>query len=239
MLVLAYMYAPVNGTLTSLIDVFYSLIERGIAVDFKIASNNVGRDFNWLIRGLGTREYVGYLTNIKHFEAETIVISARLLHDILEDDVVSYKCDRLFVLDSLNLQQRDDLEDAVTVKDCTFLVNPANFGTTSSCEYEYYHKFSWGRLRHLFHLKEVLNYRRSDKPHIQVRDVYFENIGKTIFEHLHNYSVVNYYADDIKDGLHYYLKLFGIDSTVDHIPLEITPQQIREELFMREDDILL
>jgi hypothetical protein len=234
------MYAPVNGTLTSLIDVFYSLRERGRKVDFKIVSNDVGRDFNWLIRGLGTREYVGYLTNEKHFEAETMVISARLLHDILEDEVLTYKCDRLFILDSLNLQEREDLEDAVMSPDCTFLVNPANFcRQVNYKEVEYYHKFSWGRLRHLFHIKEVLNYRRSDKPHIKIGDIYFENIGKSIFEYLHNYSVVNYYADDIKDGLHYYLKLFDIDSTVDHVPLEISPTEIREKLFMQEDDILL
>jgi hypothetical protein len=42
-----------------------------------------------------------------------------------------------------------------------------------------------------------------------------------------------------KDGLYYYLDLFGIDGSVDHIPLKISKEEIEDVLFMKEDDTLI
>lgn len=69
---------------------------------------------------------------------------------------------------------------------------------------------------------------------------YVENIGKLLFEFLYLgkkvfYSPVNKTMDD---GLTEYLGLFGVDDNIEQ-ELKISPEQIEDKLFMKEDDIII
>lgn len=154
----------------------------------------------------------------------------------------------LFILDSLDLYKSKvkaipnlDIAIPKNLHRCFYLSNPANFIKGKNNNIEYYHKFSKRRLDIISDLQEFFNYKRLNKEKIKVKDHYFENINKNIFEHLYHGKKVNYYSDGltVKDGLYYYLKLFGIDGSKNHTPLNISREDIEDKLFMKEDDFII
>lgn len=73
-----------------------------------------------------------------------------------------------------------------------------------------------------------------------MNDVYYENIGKLIFEFLYLGRSV-YYSSKNKcfdDGLTYYLKLFDIDDNKTQ-KIEIKKEDIEEKLFFNDNDDIL
>jgi len=151
----------------------------------------------------------------------------------------------LFILDTLDLYKSNvraipnlDIAIPKNLHRLFYFSNPANF-IKGKKNIEYYHKFSQRRLDTL-ELNDVYNYQR-DKEKIKVKGNYYENIGKSIFEHLYHGKKVNYSARNmtIKDGLYYYLKLFGIDGSKDHFPLNISRDEIKDKLFMKDDDVMI
>lgn len=183
--------------------------------------------------------------------ARITICSARLLYEKMMGRLnLNFKIGMgsLFILDSLDLYKSKvntipNLNIAIpkNLKNCFYLSNPANFIDRKK-NIEYYHKFSKERLDTLPEigvLKDVFDYSRKDKEKIKVKNIPFENIGKGIFEHLYHHKRVNYYADDIQDGLYYYLKLFGIDGLKNHVPLKISRKEIEDKLFMKNDDEII
>jgi len=177
------------------------------------------------------------------------ICSARLLYEKMLGGRLNLKFrmggGSLIILDSLDLYKSKvkaiptlDIALPKNLKRCYYLSNPANF-IKGKKNIEYYHKFSKRRLDTLDGID--YDYRREGKEKIKVGDNSFENIGKGIFENLYHNKTVNYHTDGMtmKDGLYYYLKLFGIDGLKDHAPLEITRQDIEDKLFMKDDDIIL
>jgi hypothetical protein len=185
------------------------------------------------------------------FEADTIICSGRILFEMLQDDVdLELKCNKMYVIDSLDILRSKlgiypNLDDAVPTDDCTFLVNPANIRNTKFKQTIHYIKFSKKRLDLLFQtrrgLSNILEYKRISKKKGELYpEKYAENMGKTIFEHLYYGKTVNYYTDGLftDDGLMYYLQLFGIDGSKNHIPLKISREEIEKKLFVNLKDFI-
>lgn len=150
----------------------------------------------------------------------------------------------LFVLDSLDLYKSKmktipnlDIAIPKNLHRCYYFSNPANF-LKGKKNIEYYHKFSKRRLDTL--VGKDFDYSRIGKEKIIVKEKPFENINRSIFENLYHGFNVNYNADkSMKDGLYYYLKLFGVDGLKNHSSLNITREQIEDKLFMKDDDPIL
>lgn len=121
-----------------------------------------------------------------------------------------------------------------------FLNNPPNKATN-----HYFHQLSTKRLDNISPLSfktQDYHYCRKDKPLIFRNGHYFENVGKLIFEYIYHDRKVFYNHDGltIKDGLCYYLELFGIDpykSYPDGLPM--TKQQVIDIMTMQEDDLVI
>jgi hypothetical protein len=185
------------------------------------------------------------------FEADIIICTGRVLFEMLQEDVdLKLKCKKMYVMDSLDILRSKlgvypDLDKAVPTDNCTFLVNPANVRKSKFNQVIYYIKFSKKRMD-LLHktqrgLADILDYRRTNKKKGEIYEgKYAENMGKTIFEHLYYGKTVNYYTDGLfmDDGLMYYLQLFGIDGSKNHIPLVIPKKEIERKLFVNFKDFI-
>ena len=129
--------------------------------------------------------------------------------------------------------------------------------------YTYYHKFSIERLNYLnnryssiskgslirdssiksqfyfnmFHKYSCYKYKRC---HYWDNNIYFENIGKLIFEYKYMNKKVFYSTENktIDDGLTYYLKLFDIDDKFDQ-EITITPEEVIDKLGFKNNDLIL
>ena len=180
------------------------------------------------------------------FEADNIICSAKLLKDINEGNV-QIACTNLIIIDSFDIAKSyygliENIEKAVHhCTNTTILSNPANFHKIFYQTVEYYHKFSKQRLDTLPTISGVKNYTRNTKPHIRISPTsYFENIGKGIFEFIYRGGTVNYIPDGMneKDGLYYYLRLFGLDGEQTYTPLPLTKNDIEDKLLMKDDDLI-
>ena len=240
---------------------YYNLIQF-IDVDFCIYTETPKRCIEHLFKN-NNGDLVNKITIEKEIEADIVICSARLLYD----EVCKLKCKRLIVLDSLDLAKslygvHPDIKyyvpEYINNIDVIFLSNSANI--MSKCVYAqmvYYQKLSKERLNTLpihrgrtiedysLHKKmfyDVFNYRRTDKPYAELRrGKYFENFGRSIFEHIYYGKSVNYYIDGMymKDGLYHYLELFGINGMIPHMPLPITKEMVEDKLFMKKNDPIL
>jgi len=184
------------------------------------------------------------------FEEDTIICSGRLLFEILCGEDIEIKCNRMFVLDSMDILKSKlgifpNLDNAVPTDNCTFLINPSTLRQSKYEQVIHFAKFSKTRMDWIYctrnGVKDVLDYKREGKKKIEIYPgKYAENMGKHIFEHLYKGKTVNYYPDGMfmEDGLFYYLALFGIDGWKEHTPLEISPEEIERKLFLNSKDFL-
>jgi hypothetical protein len=240
----------VTGTFTSIIDTFLNLKKFKKDVELITISDHKPSEIIKLFfknSKFGRSSLMKSFTKECEFDNEIIICSARLLTDCMTDKKIKIRAKKLIVLDSLDLARKKygigpDFDLAVNADECIFLINPANKGITKFKEYVYYHKFNKNRLDLKYFPQRKLNYSRSKKKFIKIQEgEYFENIGKGILEHLYKGYIVNYNTDGMftKDGLFYYLKLFGIDATKNYKPLIIPKSKIQRHLFMNKNDLLL
>lgn len=250
--IIGFWNGAISGEFTSVIDLYYNLknyidVEFHLSVNKDLVSNCIQH-----LRQNNNSDLLSHITIEKEFESDIIICTSFIPYTDL-----SIKSKKLFILDTLDLVKNNYVLPKINSDDIVLLVNPANM--TNKIPYkqvEYYHKFSSKRLNNLakyyrpslyvgkseFLLSDVLDYTRVEKSHIEIKPgVYFENIGKRIFEHLYHKKIVNYssHGATIKDGLFYYLKLFNIDAFMDSHNLKLSEQIIKEKLFMSEDDVLL
>jgi hypothetical protein len=249
-LILHYHSGRVDGALTSMIDLYLNLKERVPNVKFKIISKNaVGQVIKLFSDHLDFGLDKSVITIDTDFEADIIIASTKLLADIIhyqKELGIKFVCNKLILVDSLDLMRSKydmipKLDEIEYCNDTVLLANPANFNISNFKCYEYYHKFNESRIKSSI-LPEAFIYTRVVKNHIQlIDDIFFENIGKFIWECLYNNRKIIYYSDGmkIKDGLYYYLKLFGVDGDIHHIPLNISKEQVVDKLFMKDDDLIL
>jgi len=238
-LIVLYHSGRANGVLTSIIDL-YNNVSKYKDVELKIATDDIGKFILLCKRNhyFGCEDILSCITNETHFEADTIITSTKTFND-----PITMKYNKLILLDSLDVVKAHygliPIPERET-ENITLLCNPANIDLLYFDSKEYYHKFSPERLQTITVACEQLLYMRNNKESAYIIDgVYFENIGKVIFEALYLGKGVGYYGDEIHDGLYYYLKLFRIDGERDYIPLIITPSEIENTLFMKDDDLIL
>jgi hypothetical protein len=187
----------------------------------------------------------------RKFKANNIVCSARLLYEILNGTDIEIECDKLIVLDSLDTYKSKiglfpNLDDAVPKNcECVYLSNPATFRETPHKQIEWYHKLTPMRLDALkksgyFHNKDSYHFKRSDKEKTKIESGHFENIGKGIFENAWFKKRIHYSTEGMymRDGLWYYLNLFGIDGEKDQI-IEIDKREIKNRLIFNFHDQLV
>jgi len=235
-LIVYYHSGRADGVLTSIIDAYINL-SKFTDISLKINTDDVGQFYLLCKRNkfFGFPDIMKCVTLEKTFEADTIITSTKVLYDDIE-----LKCDKLLLLDSFDMAKAKYgvlPEPKIPCKNTVLLCNPATMNDWFTCK-EYYHKFS-ERINTTSPCAQLL-YMRVNKDHIYITDtIYFENIGKTIFEMLYLGKNVTYYGDKTHDGLYYYLKLFGVDGEKDYIPLPITKKDIEDKLFMKDDDLLL
>jgi hypothetical protein len=238
-----------SGAFTSMIDLYLNLknfIEVDMKIMFDIHSTGMLNYFR-VQNFFGNIDLLSTLTKDRNHESDTVIISSELLGQIIKGLEINIKCDRLIILDSLDLQKvkfnlLPDLTSFLFCDNCVLLSNPANFNILSVKTLEYYHKFNPKRLLSIDWYPKIANYDRRDKKHSKMKDnVYVENIGKSIFESIFLGNQINYHANElpVEDGLCSYLRLFGIDPHIDHFPLKIKKEEIKEKLFFSEKDKVL
>jgi len=186
------------------------------------------------------------------FKADTVICSGRLIYEILNGEDIEIECNKLIVLDSLDTYRSkigvfpnfDEFFDTLKDTEIIQLSNPATMRDSKYEQREYYHKFSPERLNALRQsgiIKDKYEFDRRKKPKILITDnEYFENVGKGIFEHLWFRKKVYYKPNGMmydKDGLYYYLKLFGVDATKEQELPVITKDEIKDKLFWRVNEI--
>ena len=243
----------ISGEFTSTVDLFYNLqkymeVEYFICVEKKELTSNC---IKLLIQN-NNRDLLDRITLNKVFESDLLICTSNALFK----DVI-LKTENLFVVDSLSLKKHNYILPKLKHKNIKIFSNPANITNSIPFEQiEYYHKFSEKRMRDFpkyykpypynskveTFLVDSFNYNRTTKPHLEIeKGIFFENIGKRIFEHLFHEKIVNYSNEGISylDGLCYYLNLFNINGLMNHKPLVISKQLIREKLFMNRTDKLL
>lgn len=231
----------------------YEKIEDPVIYNMKLHHNKLTTSIPFLRfnRNFGDFNMFKGITQDEHkFKAHTIICSGRLIYEILMGADIELECERLFVLDSLDtykskIGEFPDFDDYFDILGCeiTQLSNPATMRDTKYRQEPYFHKFSYRRLDALKQsgiLKDEYNFNRTSKEKTKLEGGHFENQGKGIFEHLYWNKIVNYYAEGTytADGLTHYFDLFGIDPYVDHLPLHLSKNQIKDKLFMKNIDYL-
>ena len=184
----------------------------------------------------------------REFESDIIICSARLIYEIMSGIDITLRCKKLIVLDSFDTYKSkigmipnfDDYFDSLKYTYITQLSNPVNFRETRYEQKEYYHKLSKKRLKSLRHTGTVLDeytFKRAGKEKTKIENGYFENIGKSLFEHLYLQKKVNYLIDGMymKDGMCYYLEQIGINSEKNYVDLKIPISQMEKLLFINSD----
>ena len=236
----------ISGSFTSIIDAYLN-VSKHLDVNIKIMwDGHPGAGMaRFKEQGyFGKKILLAYMTHNNCFEADTIVCSSKLLADIAsyaKHFNIQIKYDRLILLDSLDIQRSvcGSIPDMNVSEKTILLANPANFSSKFKT-FEYYHKLSKERMGSI-NPPNVYNFDRGDKKHIILpTGIYFENIGKRIWETIYKGGTVNYSNNNSnKDGLYYYLKLFGVDGLKSYRPLHITKEEVQEKLTMNENDLLL
>ncbi len=256
--ILYYYYGAVDGVFSGAVDLYYNL-RQFMDIDLKIYTKDVGSCITHLSLN-NNKDLLKNITNDPKIESEIVICSSAVLYD----EVFKINCSRLIILDSLDIAK--SIHGAFPMldqyippcDDIYFLANPSNLNIGFfSNQIEYYQKLSKERINKLpiYYRKflkkdktskpffrEIFNYKRTDKEYMEVnRGQYFENVGRLIFEHILYDCKVNYHTDGMftKDGLYYYLKLFDVDGEIDHIPLPIKRESVKDKLFMKEDDLVI
>ncbi len=242
----------ISGSFTSILDTYMNL-RRYVDVDLKIMFDldplSIMR-YCKLQNFFGDPRLMSGLTQDLEFESDIVIASCELLANLSTNKVnAKIFCDQLILLDSLDIQRFHydgfvpSVYNNITCNHCTLLANPANFNILNvDRTVEYYHKFSEERVKSLDLSKSAYLYKRTNKPHINVHeDIYFENIGKGIFERLIDGIPVAYDPVGLKviDGLCQYLKLFHINGCHEHRPLRIKLNRIIQNLFFDGKDTIL
>lgn len=237
-----------TGAFTSIVDAFIN-INKYKSVKLKTflrMSSTRWVDLCFKNKQFGSPKIVLSSTWDNKFHSEIIVCSGRFLLDIILYKL-DVKCDKLIILDSFDIAcpryfpEKTIVEKDIPTKNYILLANKANLKRMNN-SYEYYHKFSKERLGTLTFEEDKFFYSRKDKWYIKNgKRSWFENIGKGIFERLYHNVEVYYSTKGMKqkDGLYYYINLFGIDGEKNQYPLEISKNDIEEKLLMKEDDLLL
>ena len=186
----------------------------------------------------------------KKVKADIIICSARLIYEILMGADIEIECEKLYVLDSLDTYKSkvgifpnfDDLFSTM-FKNCdiTQLSNPATMRETKYRQIEHYHKLNFRRLDSLKQsaiLKPEYTFNRTKKSKTRITEGgHFENMGKGIFEHLWFGHTVKYETEGMftKDGLWYYMKMFGLDPDKDQVLPRLKKSEIKNKLFYKSN----
>lgn len=242
-------YPSIDGVFTSILDLYFYLI-KNINVKLIIRCEDPISSVRTLRKLSNIPSIFKHLSQNTEPEADIIICSMKLLKDIYLENKINLHSNKLIILDSLDNflikhQFCPDYNRIASKFNRIYLLNPANSFLTLDDkvqQFEWYHKFSEERINNIRHIEgDIFYYSRRNRPHGKLtQGKYAENIGKMIFEHIYFGSKVFYSSDSmyLKDGLYYYLKLFGIDGTKTQ-SLKITKSQIKDIMFFKNNDKIL
>lgn len=237
-----FLYDYIEGSTSTVYDIYFNLREF-VDVKLNIITNDIHHNYR-ILKANNLLDIMKCYTHINNYECDVIICLWSLFTEKNGKipQTLNIKTKKLIILGTLDVFDKP-YKNSIIPKhwqydEIIFLTNPPNFS-----DYTYYHKLSKYRLDRLTKMslrKNKLKYCRQDKKHIFKNNIYFENIGKLIFEHCYHSIPVIYSTKGmtIKDGLYYYLKLFGIDGSINQI-IEIPHDEIEEKLIMKEDDYIL
>lgn len=222
-------YPAIDGILTSMVDIYYNFRKFGIESNLVISTQYLENDILRIPSNFQDKSFYKCLTNKIDIEDDIIITSAYTVFN----KRLKLHTNKLIILDCWHSMIYKDIKADI------YLTNPANKRPDTLT---YYHKFNEDRLKMLkLSLKESYSYNRTMKKNALFNDIYLENIGKRIFEYAYHNRTVHYSPKGLKinDGLCYYLRLFDIDPYMNHSPLLITKEDIKDKLIMKEDDLLI
>ena len=233
-----FLYRYLDGSMTTTLDLYFNLKEFINNVKLNIITKDIGHMFG-LLRSNNLMTLSTSINNRVEYDSEVVILPYTMI--LFTEVELKIKTKTLIIIGTL-----DGFEEPFNINrinsnwkynDCYYLNNPP-----IHYDIEYYHKLSkyrLDRLTNLTFLTEDYDYCRKNKPHIFRNNVYFENIGKKIFEYCYHDKLVYYNSDGItiNDGLYYYLKLFNIDGTRTYLtPLLITKNDVIDKMIMNKND---
>ena len=255
-------YFKMNGAVTSLLDTYFNIKNYINDIEFNIVCNP--RSTKNFIKYKNEYPNINF-KNITTHNFDTLILSADFIgqeYNIFK----KFKYNKLIILDSFKIYIdycKNNNATANRIKElsnCYILGNKFNesFFKENDNYYIYYHKFSKERLDFLekiyskeynilirneeetdFFMHKFSSYKY-ERFHTCDNITFLENIGKLIFEYRYLNKPVYYSSKKktIDDGLTEYLSLFGIDDNNSQDIL-ITKNDIRNKLFMKDNDLML
>lgn len=258
------LFERMSGEFTSILDSFNNTKKYLKKCNLKVISE-MNKNILILKKYLPSEFEINFYNDSLNIQAETIICSAFYFFQLAKKNIFNFiKCDRLIILDSSSfiISYLDDKKifDEIKNFNCAekfILGNKFNAQFFNTDFYEYYHKFDFERLdkynqikkdeifikKKFYHPLEYkgMNYNREIKVKYDLPYLYYENIGKLIFEMSYLEREVNYSPKNKsfnEDGLTYYLNLFNINDNKEQI-LSLEKNEIVEKLGFHDNDLLL
>ena len=257
-----------NGVFTSMLDIYYNLSMFGYHPTFTLIvdprSKYIYKKSLDEFPTIKTKNIITYNYDILIVSADFILKNYNIFKYIKYKHLLILDSTKIYI-DYTN-KNYTYIDVINSLENKTILGNKFNSKYFHKDYMIYYHNFSYNRLQHLKSLysnnisqtiirdnkndfssnnieKSLHCYLKYNYNRFHTWDngkTYIENIGKLIFEFLYLGKKV-YYSPKNKtmdDGLTEYLNLFGIDDNIEQ-ELKITPEQIEDKLFMKDDDIII
>lgn len=229
-------YGYLEGSSTTIYDVYFNLQKYKKDIKLNIISDNVGSMYR-ILKENNLLELISCITKQKNYYTDVTIC----LYSLCFQKPINITTKKLIILGTLESFiypfNESLIPETWKYDEVIFLNNLPCFSGPV-----YYHKFSTHRLDNLTarSIKDSYNYCRLNKSHIFHNGIYFENIGKLIFEYCYYDRPVYYDSGGmfIHDGLYYYLSLFDINA-YNSQEIKISKQEIIDKLVMKEDDMLL
>lgn len=252
-----------SGTFTSILDLYNNIINFKYNTEFIILYDNFLNiiKFKKYFVNLQNINFI-HINNLENLKFNTLILNTNTYKHIQK---YSINYGNIILLDTSTLFEDFMCNNSLLIHKIAGLKNKVILGNRFNSKYFsneyciYYHKFNKDRLVKLKEIEEVneslsyLEYKKtkykdinpfSYKKYCYIRwhkfnNIYYENIGKMIFEFKYLNKAVYYSSKNkmLNDGLTEYLGLFNIDDDVDqNIILDIN--KFEDLLFLNEDDII-
>ena len=251
-----------SGEFTSILDTYSNLRSFRDNVDIVILAKR-NPSVIQLRKYLPSEIPINFKVNDLNYDS--VICSAFYFQELAVGNInfPLFSCNNLIILDSSSFVMSELNKISILneiekyrCKNKYILGNKFNQKYFSSDYYHYYHKFDFSRVEkyrkicknQIFEKRYFsdpleyngYNYYRQIKVKFDPPAIYYENIGKLIFEFQYLERPVFYSPKNKKwdDGLTDYLSLFNINDNIEQ-ELRIQKEEIINKLSFKEDDLIL